>query len=197
MSRRYLVLHGWESHRPREHWHWWLTEELRRRGEQVLYPQLPAPDTPTLADWLEILHAELAQLGDGERIIVAHSMSCQLWLHAVNELSPAEQVDRVLLVAAPDPTELARYDVVFDFAITSPDPAAVARAARTTRLVCSTDDPWTPNGPPYADLGLPVDVIQGGGHLNPDSGYGAWPAMLRWCLDEAIPVGPRAPTDPR
>jgi predicted alpha/beta hydrolase family esterase len=184
-------LHGWESHRPREHWHWWLTEELRRRGEQVLYPQLPAPDTPTLADWLAILHAELAQLGDGERIVVAHSMSCQLWLHAASELSAEERVDRVLLVAAPDPTELARYDPVVDFAITAPDSAAVAQAAGTTRFVCSSDDPWTPHGVPYADLGLPVDVIHGGGHLNPDSGYGPWPALLRWCLEATTPVGPR------
>jgi uncharacterized protein len=191
VSRRYLVLHGWRSHRPREHWHWWLTEELRRRGEQVLYPQLPASDTPTLDDWLELLRAELMQLGDGERILVAHSMSCQLWLHAARHLTAEERVDRALLVAAPDPAELAKHAEVTDFGIMRPDPVAVAQAAVTTRMVCSTDDPWTPHGPPYTDLGLPVDLIDGGGHLNPDSGYNAWPAMLQWCLDATTPVGPR------
>jgi hypothetical protein len=28
-----------------------------------------------------------------------------------------------------------------------------------------------------------VDVIPGGGHLDPDAGYGAWPSVLAWCHD--------------
>ena len=54
-ARRFLVLHGWENHRPVEHWEWWLTDQLRSRGEQVLHPQLPSPDHPRLDDWLEVL----------------------------------------------------------------------------------------------------------------------------------------------
>jgi hypothetical protein len=33
-SRRFLVLHGWENHRPRDHWQWQLVETLRASGEQ-------------------------------------------------------------------------------------------------------------------------------------------------------------------
>ena len=35
--RRFFVLHGWQSRRPPEHWHWQLVEELRAAGEQVLH----------------------------------------------------------------------------------------------------------------------------------------------------------------
>ncbi len=41
-NRRFLILHGADNWRPREHWQWWLTNELRNRAEQVLYPQLPS-----------------------------------------------------------------------------------------------------------------------------------------------------------
>lgn len=76
------MLHGWENHRPAEHWQWWLVDRLRSDGEQVLYPQLPAPDTPQLADWLAVLAGEWRQMGGGERIVVAHSLARLLWMHA-------------------------------------------------------------------------------------------------------------------
>lgn len=56
--RRFLILHGAENRRPREHWQHHLAEELRARGEIVLYPQLPDPDNPRLETWLELLRAE-------------------------------------------------------------------------------------------------------------------------------------------
>jgi predicted alpha/beta hydrolase family esterase len=82
VARRFLVLHGLGNHRPQEHWQWWLVEQLRWRGEQVLYPQLPDPDLPDLTSWLDLLVGEYAQLGDGERVIVCHSLACALWCQA-------------------------------------------------------------------------------------------------------------------
>ena len=35
-----------------------------------------------------------------------------------------------------------------------------------------------PRGPVYLDV--PTDVLSGRGHLNPDAGYGPWPAVLDW-----------------
>ena len=32
-----------------------------------------------------------------------------------------------------------------------------------------------------APLGIPVDVLPGAGHVNPDAGYGPWPAVEAWC----------------
>jgi hypothetical protein len=46
--RSFLILHGVENWRPREHWQWWLAHELRALGEQAFYPQLPAPSSPAL-----------------------------------------------------------------------------------------------------------------------------------------------------
>ena len=185
--RRFLVLHGWQSRRPPEHWHWQLVEELRAAGEQVLYPQLPNTDGPSLTEWSALLRAELAQLGSGERIVVAHSLSVPLWLHTSTMITPEERVDRVLLVSPPSPAVLAPHAEVLEFARVRPDRAALARAAVSTRVVASDGDPFSPEGPAAALTGLDLDTdfLSGAGHINPDSGYGHWPSVAAWCRDRA------------
>jgi predicted alpha/beta hydrolase family esterase len=184
-TRRFLVLHGWQNRRPQQHWQWRLVEALRAGGEQVLYPQLPRPDEPELAEWTELLHAELAQLGGGERVVVAHSLAVLLWIHAAPTLTAQERVDRVLLVSPPSPQVLRQYPEVEAFAEVPLDTAAVRVAARSTRLACSDNDPYCPEGAPaaYAALDLETDFVLDGGHIDPDSGYGAWPSVLEWCRD--------------
>ncbi|MCU1675416.1 MAG: hypothetical protein JWM93_174 [Frankiales bacterium] len=186
-TRRFLVLHGWTNRRPPEHWQWQLVDELRAGGEVVLYPQFPDTDSPSLVAWTELLRAELAQLGNGERIVVAHSLGATLWLHAATLLDPHERVDRVVLVCLPSPGVLGRHAEVLDFSRVRPDVAALERVAGTTRVVHTDNDPYCPEGV-AAILGdaLPDrDLITGGAHLNVDSGYGHWPAMAQWCRDPA------------
>jgi uncharacterized protein len=192
-SRRFLVLHGWQNRRPSQHWQWQLVESLRLAGEQVLYPQLPDPDEPSLSAWTELLHAELAQLGEGERVVIAHSLAVPLWIHAAQGLAASEHVDRVLLVAPPSPAVLNSHPEVAAFGAVTLDAAAVSAAATQTRMACSDNDPYCPQGAPvaFAGLSLDADVIPGGGHLDPDSGYGEWPSALAWCLDPTTRLTPR------
>jgi predicted alpha/beta hydrolase family esterase len=193
-DRRFLVLHGWQNRRPRAHWQWQLVESLRAAGEQVLYPQFPDPDRPSLPVWLELLRAELAQLGSGERVVLAHSLAVPLWLHAASVLEPGEGVDRVLLVSPPSPRVLAGHREVEAFSRVAVEPAAVAAAARTTRLAAGDDDPYCPEGvaAAFPALAADLDVVPGGQHLDTDAGYGEWPAALAWCLDPATRLTARA-----
>ncbi len=187
-----LILHGFQNHRPVGHWHRLLTEQLRAAGTQVVYPQLPVPDDPVLADWLEVLGTELALLGDParvERVVVAHSLGCILWLHACARGLVGAPVDRVLLVAPPGPDETAEKIPAFA-PVASPTTEQLAAAAGTTRLVCSDADPWCAVGAVAAyatPLGIDVDVLPGAGHLTIDDGYGPWPAVRRW-IDDPTPV---------
>jgi len=187
-SRRFLILHGVENWRPREHWQWWLAEQLRSRGEQVLYPQLPSPSSPALDEWLAVLHGELAQLGTRERVVIAHSCSVALWLLAAPEISSQERVDRVVLVAPPGPSAfVAPYRAFLPVGI---DRGAVTRASKTTAiLVTSDNDPYFTEGLDayksiYTDaLGIEHRVVPGAGHISIDEGYGPWPAILDWCTN--------------
>jgi serine hydrolase len=183
---RFLILHGWQGSGP-EHWQTWLAGRLRAAGHHVQYPQLPECDTPCPDRWGIALRSELGRLAarrEDERVVVAHSLGCVLWLREAANVAPSRRVDRVVLVAPPCPgsavPELAR------FYPTETDREAVARAAGRTRLVCSDGDPYCPGegaasrwGEP---LDVPVDLLPGAGHINVEAGFGPWPAMEAWCL---------------
>ena len=64
------------------------------------------------------------------------------------------------------------------------DVDAVRHAADGTVLVGGDDDPYTPEGIAEAygrPLKMPTTIVAGGGHINVESGFGPWPAMLAWC----------------
>jgi predicted alpha/beta hydrolase family esterase len=64
------------------------------------------------------------------------------------------------------------------------DVDTVRRGADGTVLVAGDDDPYLPEGIAAA-YGLPLKmattVVPGGGHLNVETGFGEWRAVLDWC----------------
>lgn len=186
-TRRFLILHGFGNRRPRTHWEWWLTEELRQRGEIALYPQMPDPEAPVLEQWLEVLASEWDQLGEGERIVVCHSLACALWYQAAARGVLPEPADRVLLVAPAGASVLSRPEM--SAFMPSEWCADVMRSScRTTiRLVASDVDPCCREGPAAevygGPLGLDSETLPGAGHITSADGFGPWPKALEWCLD--------------
>lgn len=190
-ARRFLMVHGVQHRRPREHWLWWLTEALRQRGEQVLYPQLPAPEQPSVREWTELLHAELAQLGDAERVVVCHSLGSALWLRAAQTLPAQLRVSRVLLVSPLGEQAFTAANGNAEFALDRVDGALLAAASATPpHVVVSATDPYAPADPRAwaAALDMDCDVLPDAGHITPADGYGTWPAALAWCLRGVTPV---------
>jgi serine hydrolase len=70
------------------------------------------------------------------------------------------------------------------------DASHLRAAAAQTRMLCSDADPYCPTGA-AATFGIPLeldyDVIEGGGHLNTDAGYGPWPDIEGWALSARAP----------
>ncbi|MEU8641236.1 alpha/beta hydrolase [Streptomyces sp. NPDC048674] len=186
-ERSFLILHGWQNHRPAGHWQHRLADRLRERGQHVVYPQLPDPDTPDPEVWLAEFARHLDALRGAERVVLAHSASAVLWLHAVARALPGlDGVDRVLLVAPPSPSVLAGLPEIAAFTPAGLDPRALPGS---TRLVAGDDDPYCPEGADavYGEpLGIPTEILPGAGHLDLDAGYGPWPAVLDWCFDGSV-----------
>jgi predicted alpha/beta hydrolase family esterase len=177
--RSFLILHGLGGSGP-GHWQTWLAARLRADGERVAYPDLPDADMPSPVQWREVLERELAAL-PGPAVVVCHSLSCIVWLNHV--AGGGAQAERTLLVAPP--SESSGVEEIATFFPVQLPPLTGAR------LVCSDDDPYCPEGADrlYGEpLGVPVDVLPGKGHLNPETGFGPWPAVESWCLDGDRPI---------
>jgi predicted alpha/beta hydrolase family esterase len=185
-----LILHGWQGSGA-DHWQTWLAERLRARGIDVRYPALPDPGDPDPAAWDEALQAELdAMVAPEERVVVCHSLACALWLRLAAR-RPGVAAARVLLVAPPTPE--SQFPEVARFFPTGADAEALAAVAGDTRLTCADNDPYCPEGAAalYGEpLRIPVDLVPGGGHLNPDAGFGPWPEVEAWVAGEAPTVRP-------
>jgi predicted alpha/beta hydrolase family esterase len=189
----FLLVHGLEGSGP-EHWQSWLLSRLRERGLDVAYAPLPEPDSPRLGRWLAALDAELARRPAEETTVLCHSLGSLLWLHHAAR-RPTLQVARALLVAPPQPDEEEAPSV--GFRPTPLDRDGVAAAARETRLVCSTDDPWCPSETSQGigdAISVPIDWLENAGHINIDAGYGPWPAVEAWALGDELQLTSRRGT---
>lgn len=174
---RVLLLHGIEHRRPRDHWLWLLAESLRRDGVPVQYPQLPSPDSPSLDEWMDLARAELAMLGDGDRVVVTHSLSGLLWCRLAPTLSPEERPSRVLVTAPP--TRHVLDDAIRPWA--EPTGERLDAVAPTLIVGRHTDDYRAASVPDVAAAwGADYAVIPGHGHLTPADGHGQWDAPREW-----------------
>jgi predicted alpha/beta hydrolase family esterase len=175
------VVPGWQGSGD-GHWQTWLEERLHAAGRDTQRPPFADLDNPDLADWLGALRHTLAELPADGFDVVAHSLGAVLWLHHVAAPADCPRAARVLLVAPPSPrTDIPELASFFPPPL---DVDAVRHGADGTVLVAGSDDPYTPEGIAAA-YGLPLKiattVIAGGGHVNIESGYGEWPAVLDWC----------------
>jgi predicted alpha/beta hydrolase family esterase len=161
---RFLILHGYEGSGP-DHWQAWLVDHLRAAGHDVAFPELPDPTHPRLEPWLQVV-SELRRADD---VVICHSLACCLWLH--HRARGGAPAQRALL------EEIASFFPV----------PLEPEYATEARIVCSDDDPYCPRGAIdrfVEPLGTPVNVLPDAGHVNPEAGYGPWPAVLRWAQGE-------------
>jgi uncharacterized protein len=180
-----VVIPGWQGS-GEGHWQTWLEERLQEAGRETRRPGFADLDRPELDDWSAALRAAISDLPGGYDV-VAHSLGAVLWLHHVSNAARAPQPARVLLVAPPSPrSEIAEIANFFPPPL---DVDAVRAGADGTVLVGGDDDPYLPEGIAEAygrPLKIATTIVPGGGHINPDSGYGAWPAVLDWCSRENL-----------
>jgi uncharacterized protein len=169
-----LVLPGYGDSGP-QHWQsvWEAADATCRRVVQRDWY------APTLADWRECLDAAVAAC-DRPPVLVAHSLGCTLVTHWTRQAR--RPVAGALLVAPADVDMLA---LVLD-AVASFVPVPLDRLPFPSIVVASSDDPYVSleRAETFARAwGSRFVLVENGGHLNTDSGYGDWPEGRR-LLDE-------------
>lgn len=185
-QKSFLILHGLNGS-PEGHWQYWLAEELQKRGHLVSFPQLPSSESPNFLYWLSLLHLEMQAAEPGVTVI-AHSLGAYLWLYYAS-IAGAVRAERVLLVAPPGVNEIKATGRVRGLLESELSPTRIHSASKDLLLVASEADPYCKAGvrSVYANpLGLEyLELPEWAAHVNIDSGFGPWPAVLKWSLGGA------------
>ncbi|MCG2579051.1 alpha/beta hydrolase [Dechloromonas sp. XY25] len=128
-------------------------------------------DHPQLAEWVATLQQHVAAC-ETPPVLVAHSLACSLVAHWSREFG---QHARGALLVSPSDVESPSH--------TPPEvrgfsPVPNMRFPFPSTVVASTDDPYVDIGRAehFAQCwGSRFVVIPGAGHINAESGLGAWP----------------------
>lgn len=171
-----LVVPGLHDSGPRH----WQTHWLR---QHPAFLRVVQPDfaTPALDQWAATV-ARAIDAAAAPPIIVAHSFGCLATIRAAFVHRGA--VAGALLVAPADPDHFGVGHLL---------PAV--RLLFPTTLVASTDDPWlkfVKAGALASRWGSRFEGCANVGHINADSGLGAWPAgfaLLRDVAERAAAAG--------
>lgn len=171
----------------------WQTLWERARPDTVR-AELGTWDAPHRNSWVGRLDDAVRRAG-GPVVFAAHSLGCLVvawWA----QLAPQDRGSRVkgaLLVAPPDVDRGDAPTGLHSFA-----PVPVAPLPFASILVASENDPWTALGRArgFAEAwGSELVDVGAQGHLNADSGLGAWPEGEE--LLERLVAGSRSPPRPK
>lgn len=172
MSAKRLLLHGWGgSDDP--HWQSWLAAELAKTYGTVSFPLLDNPHFPSKNRWMRQVKSLLEEFRPDT--VLCHSLANILWFHLCHE-GEITAVDTLYLVAPPR-LNCEIETIKSFFPVTPPEHLFAGRV----HLVASTSDPYMTPEEAHAlqqVLGVPMTLLEDAGHINADSGYGAWPWIL-------------------
>jgi predicted alpha/beta hydrolase family esterase len=182
---RILIIPGWRDSGP-GHWQSLWAQAL----PGAVRVQQDDWITPSRSAWVaSITQTILAQ--SGPVVVVAHSLGCIATTHLPPEATV--RIQGALLVAPADPE---RRGVLADFA-----PAPYQALPYRSIIVASSNDPFCPvrTAGAYARAwGSEFVRLQKAGHINVESGFGAWPlglALLQSLMGESLARPP--PADPK
>lgn len=170
--------------------HWQTIWERERHD--CLRVQLGMWGDPVRNVWISRIDQAVGA-AQGPVVLVAHSLGCQAvlwWASLLGENAPSNVVG-ALLVAPPDVDRLGADPRIERFA-----PAPKAVLPFPTTVVASNDDPWCEADRAHelaCALGAHFVLLDGAGHINADSGLGAWQEGQE-LLERVLDVRPRSAT---
>jgi hypothetical protein len=168
-----LILHGWGgSDAP--HWQNSLAKNLVSDGFPVYFPQLPKRDNPTLKEWVTALDEIMDSFTPS--IVICHSLANILLFHYL-EATPEASFEKILLVAPPS-SDNGNPEITSFFPFPTPN-----INAKQKLLVASTNDKYASSVDAITiamNSGCEIHIVENGGHINTESGFGEWDFAYDW-----------------
>lgn len=187
-EKNVFLIHGTCGH-PNENWFPWLKRKLEEHGMKVYAPDFPAPDSipespsendQRLEEWLERMRNYMDKVNDNT-VMIGHSLGNAFIL---NLLERGHTIDSAFMVSSFvglldndvfDTLNSSFTDRDFDF-------DTIRSNCGRFYLYHSRDDPYVPlEKAKYLKDKLEgeLEVFDGCGHFNEDSGHDKFPELLK------------------
>ncbi len=163
---RLLIIPGLHDSGP-AHWQTWLQEQ-NRDARRVVQRDF---DNPQLESWADRIQSNLDRAGSGPWMAVAHSFGCLALVKHLAE-HPESPIRHVLLVAPAEPDKFGLAESLPHHRLHVP-----------STLIASQNDPWMSAASALrwaARWGSSYTNLGNVGHINSESGFGAFPLAKRW-----------------
>ena len=172
-----IVFHGTLGS-PEINWFPWFKEMLQARNIRVDIPALPTPENQNPEAWLAVLADQDIPVNE-ETVVIGHSCGATLLLSLLEKYGPVRQAVFVSVVTEAVGNDL--YDGLnAPFISRDYNYERIRKNAGVLSILHGDDDPYVPLEQPIElakKLDVDVQVIQGGGHLNGESGYTQFPLL--------------------
>ncbi|MDY6789216.1 MAG: alpha/beta hydrolase [Candidatus Nanohaloarchaea archaeon] len=176
-----FIIHGAYGD-PEENWFPWLKEELEDKGHEVSVPEFPTPENQELEVWKERFQPYMEKIG-GNTVFVGHSLGPAFILSILEDLELEEPIRACFFVSGfvgklgiPKFDRINRSFVDKDF-----NWERIRKNCKSFYIFHSKDDPYVPlekaeELAKKLDAGL--ELIDGAGHFNEESGYTEFKSLL-------------------
>lgn len=174
-----IIIHGtWGS--PEGNWFPWMKQKLEEQGYEVFVPAFPTPHNQDIDSWM-LVFEQYRKYVHEDTIFIAHSVGPAFVLSILETLdTPIKSC--YFAAGFLELIQIPEFDLVNE-TITAKqfDWQKIHENCKNFYMVHGSDDPYVPfhNVEILAEnLGIEVDIIEGGGHLNEETGYTEFAYLL-------------------
>jgi predicted alpha/beta hydrolase family esterase len=179
---RIFLIHCWGGS-PAGDWLPWAEVELKKKGYEIITPNMPATDTPIIESWVSHLSHLVGELRSDD-IFVGHSIGCQTILRYLEKADTA--IDKVILVAPwftlTNLGNEAAWKIADPWFKTPMDFKQIKTKAKKFITIFSDNDPWVPyvkNKQMFIEkLNPQIITLHNRGHITADEGSLELPELL-------------------
>lgn len=180
MGRNVFIIHGAYGS-PNENWIPWLKKELKQLGKEVIVPTFPTPRGQVLERWLEVFGNFEDKVGE-ETILIGHSIGATFLLSVLEKLQSPIHTS-FLVSGFIGPLNNPKFDKINKtFAEKEFNWPKIRSNCQKFHIIHGDNDPYVLMGKAEElakNLGVEVEVIKNGGHLNKSAGYTKFEYLIR------------------
>ncbi len=173
-----VIIHG-SYGGPEENWFPWLAAELRAAHYSVIVPAFPTPEGQSVGTWTRVFQESVGAL-DGDMVLVGHSLGAGFILGLL-EGANVTVAAAFLVSGFVGRIGIEEFDSVnASFIDRDFDWHAVRQHVGMVRLYQGDNDPYVSlekGRQLEKELGVELEVIPDGGHLNTAAGFVTFPQL--------------------